>query len=66
MTSSPTRRPRSSATGGGEVGFVATSGGFVRAGFDPADRAALIRLGELPRDRGHAQLVDGAWPAGGR
>src|SRR5262245_52312916 len=51
--------------GGGEVGFAATSGGFVREGADPEDQSALIRLASYRGIANHAALVDGAWPTGG-
>jgi hypothetical protein len=51
--------------GGGEVGLVATSGGFAPAGIDPNDQSALTRLASYRGIANHAALVQGAWPVGG-
>jgi hypothetical protein len=52
--------------GGGEVGLVIRSGGFVRAGSDPDDPAGLIRLASYRGMDAHATLVAGHWPTSGR
>jgi FtsX-like permease family len=51
--------------GGGEVGFVASSSGFVKPGVDAADQTGLIRIGSYRGVADHAALVDGTWPSGG-
>jgi hypothetical protein len=51
--------------GGGEVGLAATSGGFAKAGTDPNDQSALVRLASYRGIDQHAKLVDGSWPVGG-
>jgi FtsX-like permease family protein len=53
-------------SGGGEVAFVAMSGGFGPAGVDPNDQSALIRLASYRGMKDHAALVDGTWPVAGR
>ena len=53
-------------SGGGEVGFVIRSGGFVRTGFDPDDPGGLTRLASYRAVEGHAQLLAGRWPAEGQ
>ena len=52
--------------GGGEVGFVIRSGGFVRSGFDPEDPGGLSRLASYRGIERHASLVSGRWPAEGK
>lgn len=52
-------------SGGGEVGLVIRSGGFVRAGLDPEDPGGLTRLGAYRAIEAHAALVDGRWPTAG-
>jgi FtsX-like permease family len=52
--------------GGGEVGFAATSGGYVKEGVDPEDESALIRLASYRGIAGHAELLDGTWPTPGQ
>ena len=52
--------------GGGEVGFVIRSGGFVRSGFDPADPGGLTRLASYRAIEDHAELASGRWPAEGK
>ncbi|HSL32074.1 MAG TPA: FtsX-like permease family protein, partial [Candidatus Limnocylindrales bacterium] len=51
--------------GGGEVGLVIRSGGFVQAGLDPDDPGGLTRLGAYRAIEAHASLVDGRWPTAG-
>lgn len=51
--------------GGGEVGFVIRSGGFVRTGLDPEDPGGLTRLASYRAIERHAHLLSGRWPADG-
>ena len=52
-------------TGGGEVGLVIRTGGFVQAGLDPDDPGGLTRLAAYRAIEDHATLVDGRWPEPG-
>ena len=52
--------------GGGEVGLVVRSGGFVRAGTDPENSGGLIRLASYRGIDAHASLVSGNWATAGR
>jgi hypothetical protein len=51
--------------GGGEVGLVMRTGGFVQAGLDPDDPGGLTRLASYRAIEQHAMLVDGRWPVAG-
>lgn len=51
--------------GGGEVGLVIRTGGFVRAGLDPDDPGGLTRLAAYRAIEEHATIVDGRWPEPG-
>jgi hypothetical protein len=51
--------------GGGEVAFMAMSGGYVKQGIDPKDQSGLIRLASYRGIADHATLLDGTWPAAG-
>ncbi|MFL5725290.1 MAG: FtsX-like permease family protein [Chloroflexota bacterium] len=50
---------------GGEVAFVATSGGFAPSGASADDDSALVRLASYRGIADHATLVEGEWPTAG-